>query len=250
MHYSPTPSFIGDSNFPSSLLEHGAGNGFELYQDLYVRYSRLALSHITDRPVAIRGLETRLLSVLRTAGGYAVFENDLCRGLLWQREEASIDCINFSSIPAAQGPVPSWSWMAHAGPIRYMDVPLKWVSRDDEIISPWKTGGGAGGGAGGGSSSETVTAIELRCLVRDMHDIEPGVQVFLDNPGRTFGSSFKCVVLGSSTTPRGSDKYYALIVVPAGVGDGKENIYARAGVASLVKRHVAWSNPATGARIR
>ena len=79
-----------------------------LYRDLYESYSKLELSYSTDRPVAIRGLEKRLLRALDTKGGYGVFDIYLRRGLLWQRDQASLERIDFSG-KKEQELVPSWS---------------------------------------------------------------------------------------------------------------------------------------------
>jgi hypothetical protein len=95
----------------------------QLYQDLYERYSNLALSVKTDRPIAIKGLETRLIRTFETVGGYGIFDLYLHRGLLWQRSGDTLD-----RITSRGERVPSWSWMAYEGGIRYMDVPLGGVS--------------------------------------------------------------------------------------------------------------------------
>lgn len=212
-----------------------------LYQDLYERYSKLALSYATDRPVAIRGLETRLLKVLDTRGGYGVFDIYLRRGLLWQRDQASLERIDCSA-KEEQEPVPSWSWMAYAGDIRYMNVPLgevDWDQWDQDIASPWKE-----------VKDDKKTSLELEVLVRDIKVVEPGARVFLDEPRRIFDRSFKCVIVGSSkVSNKGKGQtYYALIVTP--LGPGEVNVYERAGAAFLHKHQIAWDNPVTKARIR
>ncbi|RSL60534.1 hypothetical protein CEP53_005420 [Fusarium sp. AF-6] len=78
-------SFLGDSNFPHSAEKYVKGLRIEFFQDLYVRYSKLALSFAFDRPIAIKGLENRLLSTFNTTGGYGVLDRYFHRSLLWKR---------------------------------------------------------------------------------------------------------------------------------------------------------------------
>ncbi|KAH7304162.1 hypothetical protein B0I35DRAFT_445612 [Stachybotrys elegans] len=235
-------SLLGDANFPHEFPNYVKGKQIKLYQDLYERYSGLDLSYITDRPVAIRGLETRLLSALNSKGGYGVLDIFIRRGLLWQRKGESLPRIDFTkSEKKAQRPVPSWSWTAHAGPIQYMDVPLgevEWSEWEQDITSPWKH-------ANNGEESTR----ELQVLVRDMTIMEPDRQVFLDNPSQTFDCPFKCVIVGSSKAPSypKGRTYYALIVTRA---DGRgEGYYERAGVAFLQNHQIVWGNLALKACI-
>ncbi len=217
------------------------GKRVQLYQDLYERYSRLELSYVTDRPFAIRGLETRLLSALNTKGGYGVFDIYLRRSLLWQRKGISLERIDF--LKEAREPIPSWSWMAYAGAIRYMDLPLgevKWDQWGRDVVSPWKGVEGCGG----------KQPLELQVLVRDIAVVEPGARVFVDEPSRTFDLPSKCVIVGSS---KGSNKvkgqmYYALIVVLLDTGEG--NVFERSGVAFLREHQIVWDKPGTEAYVR
>ncbi|KAL2670254.1 hypothetical protein Neosp_014721 [[Neocosmospora] mangrovei] len=234
-------SFLGDANFPNSFPDYVKGKKIKLYQDLYERYSRLALSYPTDRPIAIRGLERRLRNVLGTRAGYGVFDVYLRRGLLWQREQASLQRIDFSN---GNELVPSWSWMAYAGGIRYMNVPLggvEWGRWENDVASPWK---GHNGEQDGGKTPKCA----LKVLVRDIlvSVIEPSARVFLDEPSRTFGRPFKCVIVGSSKSSQGQvdirTTYYALVVTPLS-GQEDRNVYERAGVAFFHGYQIVWDNP-------
>lgn len=212
-----------------------------LYQDLYERYSKLALSFNTDRPVAIRGLENRLMRALGSQGGFGVLDIYLRRGLLWQRDKATLERIDFSD-STEQEPVPSWSWMAYAGAIRYMDVPLggaEWTQWKQDIVSPWKE-----------ARNDNNALLELEVLVRDLKDIKPGALIFLDEPSRTFDHPFKCVIVGSSKASNQSkgQVYYLLIVTP--LSQREEYIYERAGVACLHKHQIVLDQPGTKAYIR
>ena len=213
-----------------------------LYQDLYERYSKLALSYPMDRPVAIRGLEKRLMSALDTDGRYGVFDIYLRRGLLWQRDQPNLERIDFGDKNKSQVIVPSWSWMAYTGSIKYMNVPLggvDWSPWEHDVISPWSQ-------VKGGDQ----VSFELKVIVRGIKTVEPGARVFLDQPHSTLDRPFKCVVVGSSQTSnqvRGQT-YYALIVTSVDSED--VNVYERAGVAFLNKHQIVWNNPGTEAVIR
>ncbi|KAI8711169.1 Protein kinase domain-containing protein [Fusarium sp. LHS14.1] len=234
-------TFLGDANFPNSFPDYVKGKKIKLYQDLYERYSKLALSYPTDRPIAIRGLERRLRNFLGTRAGYGVFDVYLRRGLLWQREQASLQRIDFSN---GNESVPSWSWMTYAGSIRYMNVPLggvEWGQWENDVVSPWKDYNGVQDGGKAPNSA-------LKVLVRDIlvSVIEPSARVFLDEPSRTFGRPFKCVIVGSSKSSQGQvdirTTYYALVVTPLS-GQEDRNVYERAGVAFFHGYQIVWDNP-------
>jgi hypothetical protein len=164
--------------------------------------------------------------------------------LLWKRKLARLERIDFPKIDGddtIRKPVPSWSWMAYAGPIEYMNLNADWDEGKHDITSPWKYDK-----SGGGNDA----ALELRGLVREMAHLPPGAQVFIDDPNQTVHGSLKCVVVGSSKMSHqgGSQKYYVLIVTPLNAEES--NIYERAGVAFLRKHQIAWEIPAVEARIR
>lgn len=217
------------------------GQKIALYQDMYQRYSKLTLSYNTDRPVAIKGLEERLLGALGSHGGFGILEVYLRRSLLWQRD-TTLQRIDFSQKPE-QDPVPSWSWMAYAGGIRYMHVPggAEWARWGQDIVSPWK------------KARNKNSSLELEVLVRDLEDNkrQRRALIFRDEPGHALDSSpFKCVVVGSSNplTQSKGQEYYVLIVTP--LGQRNTNIYERAGVGRLYKEQIVWNKPGMKAYIR
>ncbi|KAH9205286.1 hypothetical protein DL95DRAFT_348558, partial [Leptodontidium sp. 2 PMI_412] len=227
-------SLLGDANFPYSIPNYVKGKKIVLYQDLYERYSKLALSFNSDRPVAIRGLEKRLARALDSQGRFGVLDIYLRRGLLWQRDKATLERIDFSGNPE-QEPIPSWSWMAYAGGIRYMNVPLggaEWAEWEQDIVYSWKNG-----------RNDNNAVLELEVLVRDLKDIKPGALIFRDEPSRDFGFPFKCVIVGSSNASNQSkgQVYYVLIVTLLSQREAK--IYERAGVACLHKQQIAFDKP-------
>ncbi|KAG9228280.1 hypothetical protein BJ875DRAFT_490028 [Amylocarpus encephaloides] len=234
-------SLLGDANFPYSIPNYVKGKKIVLYQDLYERYSKLALSFNTDRPVAIRGLEKRLTRALGSQGRFGVLDIYLRRGLLWQRDEATLERIDFSG-NTEQEPIPSWSWMAYAGGIRYMNVPFggaEWAEWEQDIVKTWKKG-----------RNDNNAVLELEVLVRDLKDIKPGTLIFRDEPSRNFDFPFKCVIVGSSNASNQSkgQVYYVLIVTLLSQREAK--IYERTGVACLHKQQIAFDKPETKAYMR
>lgn len=234
-------SFLGDANFPYSMPNYVKGEQIVLFQELFERYSKLALTVDTDRPVAIRGLENRLMRVLKTKGKFGIFELHLRRSLLWERVRPSLQRIDFSK-KKEQETVPSWSWMAYNGEIRYMGAPfegMEWRMWDQDIVSPWKTG-----------KEDSKTPLELDVIVRDLTALPSSRQVFLDEPKLNDDRSFKCVIIGSSKdSSQGKGQvYYTLIVTP--LAQGEANVYERAGVASMHKHHIVLDKSGTKARLR
>ena len=211
-----------------------------LFQDLYQRYSKLALTVDTDRPIAMRGVEKRLTSVLNTEGKYGIFGIYLCRSLLWKRDQASLKRIDFSG--KEKEVVPSWSWMAYKGEIRYMSVPsggVEWDLWAQEIVSPWQQ-----------AKKDNEATLELEVIVRDLRPIPPGSRVFLDEPSLNDDRSFKCVIVGSSNESSigKGQVYHTLVVAP--LHQDEVNVYERAGVASIHEHHIVLDKPGTKARLR
>jgi len=211
----------------------------KLYQDIYQRYIRLSLSRISDRPIAIRGLELRLLKALGTRGGQGVLEGDLARSLLWRKRSNDLECIDFTKSPLDIGTEepkfpPSWSWMAYEGPIKYMNRPHKdadwqqWIWEKD-LVSSWDT-----------TPMGSNSLFELRVQVRNISPALPtGPMVYLDKSPCLFPADrYKCVVLGQ----RNNSDFYVLIVRPRKEG----NVYVRAGVARLKRKQIGWDSVVEG----
>ncbi|RSL64595.1 hypothetical protein CEP53_003997 [Fusarium sp. AF-6] len=128
---NPQAALFADSDFPRSILRQFKGGRITLFQHLYQTYSGLAFSQISDRPVAILGLEKRLLDAFQTRGGFGIFEVYLARSLLWSRQKD----VFLSRIPYTKSrPPPSWSWMAYRGPITYMEIPFDQVHWTNDCI--------------------------------------------------------------------------------------------------------------------
>lgn len=143
---------LGDPNFPKVLSDAARGERILRYQQIYRDYSRLGLSIASDRPVAIDGLQSRLLRAMQAKGGYGIFDWGLtkgvvCRSLLWYRgltkNSSDMPCymtrINFPPDREINY-VPSWSWMAYTGAIDYL--PLEFGQFEwNRISPPWSREG-------------------------------------------------------------------------------------------------------------
>lgn len=240
-------SFLGDSNFPQSVDPYVKGMKIELYQDLYERYSKLALSFPADRPIAIKGLETRLIKTFGTTGSYGVFELYLHRCLLWQRAEATLKHIDsFHSTM-----VPSWSWMAYEGAIRYVDVPYGRVSWRKDIVSPFarvkeldETAELVPEG------SKAIMDLEIEAPAWDFVRLEEQ-EIVWDEPDRNISRPPKCVIIGESKHPSPVDNRmcWVLIIALLHSVSGFE-VWERVGVGHFRRQYIGMDGPVTIVRIQ
>ncbi|GAP88441.2 putative tol-like protein [Rosellinia necatrix] len=242
-------SFLGDPNFPRSVDQFAKGLRIELFQYLYRQYSRLALSYPSDRPIAIRGLESRLVSTFGTSGGVGIFDIYLHRSLLWRRAGNTLKAIT----SFRYSPVPSWSWMAYDGAIKYVDVPLGKVAWSDNIISPFSRDGNQNGVSGDvkGGNVIATSPLELEAPVWELLDADGGRRI-MDDPGRAFDQPIKCVILGKSKTSSRDESqvlFWVLLVHPIKAADNIA-LYERVGVGVLEKHHIALDRPQERRRIR
>lgn len=231
-------SFLGDANFPHSVETYVKGMKIELFQDLYTRYSTLALSFNADRPIAIRGLERRLIRTLNTVGGYGIFDIYMHRCLLWQRSGSSL-----TRIPSFRGEsVPSWSWMAYDGGIKYMDIPFGKVSWADDVISPFK----GEGFEDTGNRRDEALRTEMEAPVWDFIDSQGG-QLVLDEPGRDVAGPLKCVIMGTIKQPLIDQEQLNYVLV---IALNEEEVYERVGVGVLERSQIILDKLRKFVRIR
>jgi hypothetical protein len=221
----------------------------EIFQYLYERYSRLALSFSSDRPIAIKGLEARLLETFDTAGGFGVFDIYLHRCLLWQR---SGDTLKRIEAFRGRNLAPSWSWMAYDGPISYIAIPFGQASWCYDITSPFPKARKKGVLDDGQCEDEDSVALklELEAPIWEIAGTKDG-QIFLDDPSRTLTQSLYCVVVGKSKVKPLDERqlHYVLLVYFTASIDG-DQVYERIGVGVLDRRHIALDGPHRRARIR
>lgn len=237
--HSRKASFLGDANFPHSAEKYVKGLKIEFFQDLYVRYSKLALSFAFDRPIAIRGLENRLLSTFNTTGGYGVLDLYFHRSLLWKRGGETL-----RRIPNTRGePVPSWSWMAYDGAIDYVSAPGGKVSWFSNIKSPFSR-------TPSESSHYEDETLALEAPVRRIINDPPDESIFFDEPARGLTQPMECIVLGSGNkSPLADFQRHWVILVHCKSGSGG-GVYERVGVAVLEGRHVDFQGKARESRVQ
>lgn len=231
-----------------------------------MRYSRLGLSHQEDRPIAIAGLEKRLIQSFGVHGGYGVLDDDtsglLRRSLLWCRgsDQASLERINFQSVEQQRivhgvPPPPSWSWMAYQGGINYLKLPfdqVEWENHD--ILSPWSsapkgTWYSSDSGRGSPALSVNVRAFKSEAAARSD-------SLFIyDNPAKAsdFVTGLGCVILGRTKSQahiQQARTHYVMLVIPMGSGVGQRGLrYERVGVGEMPGYLIELQEPAILARL-
>ncbi|KAK3989005.1 heterokaryon incompatibility protein-domain-containing protein [Cladorrhinum sp. PSN332] len=255
-------AFLGDPNFPDLALTSTKGAQIRIYESLYKTYSRLEFSKPYDRPIAIAGLEQRLVTAFNTHGGYGVFDGDFFgRSLLWKRDsEEGMSHIDFTAGQMIQAPgsksyqVPSWSWMAYEGAITFMDIPFRgveWHYRGENgIRSPWApstvsdTTSSTSASWHTGNSEEKINLTAWASSFSVPLERAIAKICFDEGPTPTLTrkqkQSTKCVVVGRQKVrmaeQAGQDtadlEHYVLVVV-ASPKEGRQDRYERTGVAAI-----------------
>jgi hypothetical protein len=212
----------------------------ELFQSLYEKYSNLSLSYDKDRPIAIRGLEKRLIQTLKTTGGYGVFDCYLHRFLLWQSAGDPLKRIE----SCGNEKVPSWSWMAYTGGIEYMSVPFGEVLWTEDIQSPFRFRG----------KEKFMDDWDRRkpaeIVARAWRLVDcPTNSLILDDATRNFEGSMKCVVIGTEREAASNrlPKHYVLVV--SVVSNEGADLYERIGVGIVEEAQIVRDVPADVIRI-
>lgn len=194
------------------------------FQDLYEQYSRLDFTNITDRPIALAGLEERLARTYETRSAFGVFEVFLHRSILWQRDgNALMPKIRYRDLQ-----VPSWSWMAVGGPIRFTNVPFDGVNWSEDIQSPFKKSHNL-------NTNQNDQTMRIPAVAEDfLFASHNGSEMILDQPGGTQPQDLKCVVVATEKVDRvtESQKYYVLLVRPSHPNDESSTV-ERVGVAFI-----------------
>lgn len=259
-------SFLGDPAFPKVAIQTRRGGKIILYQYLYSQYSRLAFTHQEDRPVAIAGLEKRLIHSFRVSGGFGILDDAkhglLRRSLLWHRARDStrLEKIDFqgvnSMVPSASSP-PSWSWMAYMGAIDYLNMEFGQVEWDaEELHSPWSS---SDVGTWSYSGDESGGNRELKVIARglEVQSMELGKDgsIIYDDPTKSDGlrSTLKCVVLGKSKDrhkPVSDRTHFVLLVTAEASQAARGNqVYSRVGVGSIPGRWICLEKSGTPGRV-
>lgn len=146
MMFNRKSSFLSDPEFPNSALGYYKGLKIRFFEEIYEKYSQLNFTKEWDRSEGMAGLERRLVLALKTRGRYGVlhpttgFDSFFGRSLLWQRDEAVAMLPRIKYVENKRAPVPSWSWMAVMGPIKYVNVEFDTTDWKEDVKSPFTEG--------------------------------------------------------------------------------------------------------------
>ncbi|KAI1212730.1 uncharacterized protein F4807DRAFT_457529 [Annulohypoxylon truncatum] len=224
-------SFLSDPNFPNSTIGYQKGMRIKFFQYIYSKYSALGFSYETDRSVAMFGLEKRLARTYKVRARYGILDDEfLHRSLLWQKAEEPLRKIEFGR---NNDKVPSWSWMAVMGSIKYMDAPfdlMEW--NEGEIKSPLK-----------GDLKEvnrvwTQPVSDFIVPARSVSQEVNPKDLFYDRPeyevnDESINDNLKCVIIGWDKIEQQNKDFYALLVIPTGASRDGYPDYERIGVARM-----------------
>jgi hypothetical protein len=205
------------------------------FQNLYKTYSTLGFTRHSDRPIAVDGIQNRLLKALRANGGFGIFDEGqkgqeglLRRALLWYRPGTKhLSKIQFP--PTHRSPPPSWSWMAYMGEIDYLHLQFGVFDWED-IQSPWSDGTTE-------TKNSSAIALSGRLCTISPGAVEDGAGKFyfdvLEQPDT---SLLQCVVLGREKgRPVASQLHYFILVAPAATASVSDasRVFERIGVGYL-----------------
>lgn len=230
-------SFLGDADFPKSAERYVKGGRIRLYEVVYERYSKLAFSIIQDRPLAISGLEKRLIRTFNTVGRYGIFDIYFQRGLLWARAGNTMTRINSDRGQR----VPSWSWMGYAGGIKYVEIPFGQSEWDNDIYSPFSR---MHRNASGKCVEKRKGAkmMELRAVAREFH--RDRGEIIFDEPGKKQDGKLRCVIVGKEKVAPDdrNQKHYVLIIAELEWLED-QGIYERVAAGYMEGRHISLDTP-------
>ena len=229
-------AFLSDAHFPQILMAARQAERIMRVQDLYSRYTSLEFTNAFDRPYAIDGLQARILTALRSQGGFGMLDEGsgkkglLRRSLLWRRADDTprLERVVFPAARAISA-VPSWSWMAYSGAIAYISPEFGTVGWE-EMQSPWF------GGLQPALSEGQGGNIALMAQAREYDPLKakPGEdqELVFDTPGLSEQPETLCVVLGKEAGSR--QKAYLILVRATTTRDriGRK-IYERVGAGYL-----------------
>jgi hypothetical protein len=232
---------LGDPNFPQASLKGLKTSGVGLIQSLYQTYSRLAFSHLSDRPIAIWGIEKRLAQALGYYAGFGVFidpedEGVLARYLLWHRSHTEKD-LRKIIFPSRKFSTPSWSWMTYDGGIDYLQVPFGQVS--------WNSGALRFSGVPFESMSSESADPVLIVTGQKFELGEEDIAIY-DNTKAQTSLASRCVIVGYSRRHR-LTTFYALLIEPV---IGGSPAYERIGIAVFKGSDERFSEVAVELRLR
>jgi hypothetical protein len=257
-------AILGDSNFPKHGIkprESTRGGKIYLYESLYEQYSSLALTNPEDRPLAIAGLEQRLLRAFEDAGGsriggYGLFEDYWGRGLLWQRGVSVDKMERLVFGPSRRPPPPTWSWMGHIGPITFLRPPpgeIEWQQNDVKL--PWSDSGRHGwiSSSRGHQGVLSGTAHPFKIPRGTGKDVVDLVYDDRHNEGKEWleDCNFRCMTIGKMKLRNSAlgERHYVLLLQPKPPSRLGANVYERIGVGFIPASFISMSLLAPDMRV-
>lgn len=181
----------------------------------------------SDRAHAMAGLQQRLARTFDSVATHGVLWRWPERMLLWRAAQpgqlSRIDYKDSASKP------PSWSWMAHKGPITFMDIPfahVNWTGNVREPLDPVR------------DQRLRAKASNLRISRAELME-----RAVFDTQSIGSEDSWMCVLVGKQKPgPSVEDVravHYVLLVrlMPYSEGEMAAGVYERIGVAMLQATH-------------
>lgn len=201
----------GDADFPRSALGDLNISPVAIFKDLFQTFSRLNFTFQSNRPYAIRGLESRLHRELQCEGIFGIVAGKseyIGQSLLWRRAAAS--AVPRANFRKRAGRPPSWSWLAYAGEIGYLDIRQGEVEWDAQISIVDSSRSGTHG----------KTYLDCRLSAPAWKFREENIlEACYDYPDSTIHDDLKCVIVGRGLEANGTPStYYLLLVAKIGAG--------------------------------
>lgn len=109
-----------DPLFPERLYFSGVKSTVNYLQSMLENYTQRNITNPTDRSVAILGLLARIKRTLGTSVHHGILDLFLHRTLLWRRVDSQKRTKRIAYDKVGKQ-VPSWSWMAYEGGVKFAD---------------------------------------------------------------------------------------------------------------------------------
>jgi hypothetical protein len=206
-------------------MKSGRRRTVEFIHFLFEDYSRRDLTDLKDRRVAASGLEARIAGTLHCKSKHGIFETHLHRNLLWRASDEKTVRIAYDR----GQDVPSWSWIACGGGIKFMEVAIGDVSWVNALAFDDERDSAALIADVGKFQHVTLKPDGDRYTVFNFFGRAKG-WIQYDVEGSESGRRDHCVVIGRTEENIGKKHYYILVVVPTREEGREDEEYTRIGV--------------------
>ena len=210
-------------------MKSGQRRTVEFIHFLFQNYSKRRLTNDTDRCVAVSGLEARIARALPCKNSrYGIFQEHLHRNLLWQATDSDAKRIVYDE----NRQVPSWSWMACSGGIKFMEIERGSVSWVKALAFNAERDSAALIADAGEFQHVTLEPNGDHYILSNLFGRQKG-WVRYDVEGAQNGRINYCVVVGRTEEGEktiGKKSYYILVVLPTREDGSEDGEYKRIGV--------------------